>query len=152
MFTESEQVIIMNNIGQNIADLALERLKVLTGVKGEYRPLPGNIDGEINFHFRDTMLHTFVETKKELKPYDIPGILKLAKDYPRLMIIAERIYPAQKQVLKEKGIAYLDIAGNIYLEQNGILLWLEGNRQPAPEKPTTNRAFTKTGLKAVFSC
>lgn len=140
----------MNITEQNIAFRALERLQVLTSVRGEYRPLPGTIDGEINFYFQDTILHTFVELKKELKPYDIPGILEQARDYPRLMVVAERIYPAQKMALKEKGIAYLDLAGNIYLEQNGVLLWLEGNRPPEPGKPATNRAFTKTGLKSVF--
>ena len=58
------------------------------------------------------------------------------------MLVADKIYPAQKQRLRENGIAYLDTAGNIYVSNGNLLLWLDGHI----DVKKTNRAFTKAGL------
>lgn len=53
--------------------------------------------------------------------------------------------------MRERNIAYLDTAGNIFLAMDEIYLWIDGRTVPAETKPpVTNRAFTKTGLKVVF--
>lgn len=66
------------------------------------------------------------------------------------MIVAERIFPALKEKLREHKISYLDGAGNIYVQNAGNYLWLDGRKGIDQVKPVTNRAFTKTGLRTVF--
>jgi hypothetical protein len=149
MFTVREQLLIMNE--KDIIQLAITRLNDQEGIKAVFTAgnHPG-VDGEINLGYKDKKVKTFVEIKKELRPYQLPEILEKFKHRHPLMVVAEIIYPALKQELRNKGIAYLDIAGNIYIEQNGTIIWLEGNKPTKQEKTTTNRAFTKTGLKTVF--
>lgn len=66
------------------------------------------------------------------------------------IVIANRFYPAIKEQLKQKGIAYLDTAGNAFLHYQNTFIFIQGNKQIVQQKQDTNRAFTKTGLKAVF--
>ncbi len=66
------------------------------------------------------------------------------------MIVADRLYPAQKQALREAKIAWLDTGGNIYPEDKELLLWVDGHKPAEPEKPAANRAFTKKGVQTVF--
>jgi hypothetical protein len=54
--------------------------------------------------------------------------------------------------LKEHGIAFLDAAGNAYIKQPNLLVWIKGQkpavRAPAP---TLGRAFQPTGLQVIFT-
>src|SRR5579859_960535 len=136
---------------KDIIQLALARLNDQGGIRAIFAAgdLPF-VDGEITLHHKGKNVKTFVEIKKELRPYQLPEILEKFKHHHPLMIVAEKIYPALKQELRNKGIGYLDTAGNIYIEQAGTIIWLEGNKPTKHEKPATNRAFTKTGLKTVF--
>jgi len=149
MFTAREHALTMNE--KDIIQLALDRLNDREDIKATFKA--GNypiVDGEIDLRHKANKLTTFVEIKKELRPYQLPEIFDKFKYRHPLMVVAETIYPTLKQELRNKGVGYLDTAGNIYLEQNGTIIWLEGNKPTEHEKPVTNRAFTKTGLKTVF--
>ena len=41
-------------------------------------------------------------------------------------------FEVAKIILKEKGINYLDGAGNIYLKLKNLLIQIEGNKNPSP--------------------
>lgn len=136
---------------KDIIQLALTSLNDQEGINAIFTA--GNhpmVDGEISMLFKDKEIKVFVEIKKELRPYQLPELLEKFRHWHPLMVIAEKIYPALKQELRNKGIGYLDTAGNIYVEQDGTIIWLEGHKPTMHEKPVTNRAFTKTGLKTVF--
>lgn len=134
-----------------IIALALENLQTHAGIVGEFHPTIHQEEGEIVFQFPQNRQRVFVEIKNELKPYQLAAIENRAKQYKPYMVVAHRIYPAAKEELKKKGIGFLDTAGNMYLVHDNIMIRLEGNKQVTTEvRPVTNRAFTKTGLKAVF--
>ena len=134
----------------NIVNKALERLTAQTGMQGNWKPRNQDIDGEIDFYFNTRNVHVFVEVIKELRQYQLPKLLEMAERYHPFMVVADRIFPTLKELLREKKIGYLDNAGNIYLHADDNFIWLDGNKPIAEEKPVTNRAFTKTGLKTVF--
>ncbi|NLR81742.1 type IV toxin-antitoxin system AbiEi family antitoxin [Chitinophaga eiseniae] len=137
----------------NVIESILARLNEVAGIEGRYKACKSGkkeIDGEIDFRFRNGGYHAFVEIKREFKAYHLPDIINYSKKYRPLMVVAEHIYPAQKEILKNNGIGYLDGAGNIFLEQGNNILWLEGHKPINTKKRVTNRAFTKTGLKLVF--
>jgi hypothetical protein len=129
---------------------AIDRLEKTTGILGKWTQPHLNTDGELDLYWNGYDLHTFVEVKKELRGYQLANILEQAQQYRPLMIIAERIFPTLKETLRENKIGYLDTAGNIYLPTENHVIWIEGNKPVKEEKPVTNRAFTKTGLKTVF--
>jgi hypothetical protein len=133
-----------------IVNNALGRLNIQTGLTGNWMPLDLEIDGELDFLFENKKLHMYVEVKNELRNHQMPQILEMAKKYTPFMVIADRIFPTLKETLRENKIGYLDAAGNIYVNTPEQFVWLDGNKYTETEKPVTNRAFTKTGLKTVF--
>ncbi|MRG46944.1 hypothetical protein GFS24_17615 [Chitinophaga sp. SYP-B3965] len=143
----------MNNNETYILEKALARLGELTGIQvTDIRNVPnGSIDFKIKLERKNHWhLELSVETRTEFKPYHLPRMMEMARQNTPFMLVAERIYPAQKQALKENGINYLDTAGNIFLSHDQIYLFVEGNKPVDEIKPVTNRAFTKGGLKTAF--
>ena len=73
-------------------------------------------------------------------------------DHPGLLI-ADYVTPPMAETLKARGVAFLDAAGNAYLDQPPILVWVKGER--LRHRPTvgrnTGRAFRPGGLKVVFA-
>ena len=61
--------------------------------------------------------------------------------------------PPLAETLKERGVAFLDAAGNAYIDQPPLFVWVKGER--LPEKPVAGprigRAFQASGLKVLFA-
>jgi len=129
---------------------ALKRLEANTGFKWNYKHMDRNLDGTVSVFINNNTDHFTVEHKKELRDYQLPKILFNNQIHKPLLVIAERIFPAIKVKLRNEGINYLDGAGNAYIKTKHHTIWLDGFKHEEPEKPVTNRAFTKTGLKMVF--
>lgn len=133
-----------------IVKTALERLKVQTGIEGRWTPRHDVVDGELVFHIGNKDFQMLVEVKKELRQHHMEKVFEMAQIHHPLIIVAEKIFPKLKEMLRERKIAYLDIAGNIYINTDNNFIWIDGNKPIEGKKTVTNRAFTKTGLKTVF--
>ena len=108
------------------------------------------LDGMINLTLNNRTIQLGIEIKKELRNIHLTKLEAFAKEYHPFMIVAQRIFPKIKQELRNRNIAYLEANGNIYLNENGIFLWLDANEPIEIKNKTTNRAFTKTGLRVVY--
>ncbi len=136
---------------QRIIDTALERLKETTGIEGHFTIENPEDDGHIVLTVDNQELDFFVEVKREIRPHQIEQIRALNHHYAnKLLVIAQKIYPRVKQELKELTIPFLEANGNLYLKRDGIWIWIDTNPPIKPGKDTSNRAFTKTGLKVLF--
>jgi hypothetical protein len=112
-------------------------------------------------------LHALVEigAATHAKPYaiDVKHRLTNAKlglateqlrDAPyKGMLVTDYVNPKMADRLKEMDLAFIDLAGNAYLNEPPIFIYVKGNRLAEREfgrnlKPT--RAFQATGLKVVF--
>lgn len=108
------------------------------------------LDGKIALTLNGRNIKLNIEIKKELRNIHLPKLEALAKEYHPFMIVAQRIFPKIKQELRNRNIAYLEANGNIYLNEKETFLWLDANEPITIKQKTTNRAFTKTGLKVVY--
>jgi hypothetical protein len=70
------------------------------------------------------------------------------------MLVTDYVNPNMAKRLKEMNIAFIDMAGNAYINNRPIYIYIQGNK-PTPKtelgkalKPT--RAFQATGLKVLF--
>ena len=136
---------------QEIIETALANLQEHTGIKGKFLPPRDRHmgDGEVELVLAETRQKLAVEIKGEVKPYQLPNIIKQAAGKP-FLLVAQKLYGATKAALREKKINYLDMAGNIYYRHGLYLIQVDGNKTGDENKVATNRAFTKTGLKTVF--
>ena len=148
MFTLREHIYFMNK--NQIVHTALDRLRHHTGIESRWKPKTDEVDGELDFYINTIEFHMFVEVKSELRHYHLPQIFEMAKKFRPLLVVAEKIFPTLKGMLREKKIAYLDIAGNICVHTGTNFIWIDGNKPIEKKRTVTNRAFTKTGLKTVF--
>jgi hypothetical protein len=95
-----------------------------------------------------------VDVKKGLRPATLGATLhKLERVGKPGLVVADYITPPLAEALKQHGVAFLDAAGNAYLDQPPLLVWVKGQR--LPERPTVKegrgRAFQASGLKVLFA-
>ncbi|MBN8863805.1 MAG: hypothetical protein J0H92_10560 [Sphingobacteriales bacterium] len=133
-----------------IINTALAQLTNQTGLKADWKPQDGEVDGEVDFHFPKGNLQLFAEIRRELRLHQLDKIVELAGRYRPFIVVAETIFPALKERLRDKRIGYIDAAGNIYINEGNHFIWIEGHKPQEKKKMANNRAFTKTGLKMVF--
>lgn len=87
---------------------------------------------------------------QELRQHQIDQLEKMALVFNPFIVVAIHIFPKIKEELQKKCIAYLEANGNIYLQQEDIMLWLDAHKPFQIEREKRNRAFSKTNLKIIF--
>ena len=97
------------------------------------------------------------EVKQNVQDATIGAVLlqRPGADHPPLLV-AEYIPPAIADKLKENALPFIDAAGNAYIKQTGLFIWIKGNRRRMPEvagfvKRYVARAFEPAGLKVLFA-
>lgn len=136
---------------QEIIHLALENLKKQTHILGSWRPAVNKgVDGEVALELDGRSLKYYTDIKSELRNHHLQQIQARNKEYHPLMVVAVRLFPKIKEELRNENIAYLEANGNIFLKDNGSLVWIDANDPYPVETKTGSRAFTKTGLKVLF--
>ncbi len=75
--------------------------------------------------------------------------LKINNSRP-IILIAEYISKKATQELKERGINYIDVAGNAYIKHQDLAIFIEGQKNTKKDKTNQSRAFQETGLKIIF--
>jgi hypothetical protein len=92
-----------------------------------------------------------VEVKTTIVPAQIPKLKENLQGIVPYMLIAQYITTQAKEILRHEQIAYLDSAGNFYLEGEGIFILID--TQKTDRKSLTenkNKAFQKAGLKVIY--
>jgi hypothetical protein len=72
--------------------------------------------------------------------------------HQRTLLIANYVNPIIVERLKAQDIWFLDTAGNAYINQRPLFIYIKGNKPV--EKPATrtlSRAFQPTGLKVIYA-
>ena len=140
----------MNSEAQ-IVELALKSLQRNTGITGTWKPTGiKELDGQLELKLNNKTIKLNAEIKRELRRQNLPQIGVLSEQFDPLMVVAQYIFPKIKEELREKGIAYLETNGNIFLKQQDNFIWLELQKALPPQVEKMSRAFTKTGLKVLF--
>jgi len=134
---------------QEIIHKALEALKQTTGIQANFRD-KGPLDGLLEFVCNGANHIFTVAIKQELRTHQIPQIENHFKSNTPFLLIANRLFPAIKEELRQKEFPYLEANGNIYLKKDGLFLFVDTQKPLDIEKNKSNRAFTKTGLKVLF--
>jgi hypothetical protein len=98
-----------------------------------------------------------VEVKRQLRTAALGAALHQLDRQAELhqlpgLLVADYIAPDLAEALHAQGRAFLDTAGNAYLQQPGVLLWVTG-RKPVRKAAALQlgRAFQPTGLQVLFA-
>ena len=142
----------MNEKEGHIILHAFEKLHKATGIITKFTPALKDkfIVGTVNFMTKNKETLFFIEAKNELRAYHLPTITEQAAKYKPLLVVANTIFPKLKEELRKQKIAYLDGAGNAYINYKDLVIWIDGQKNEERERVVINRAFTNAGLKVVF--
>lgn len=138
----------------NIFPIAQENLEKVTNFKleigkGEKYVKNGHGIEKAKLYLPEETLDFFAQTKKEVRVHQLPQIFELAEQYKPFLLIGGQIFPDIKKRLREKGINWIDAAGNMYVKTEDHFLFVDHN-ETFRIKREKDRAFTKTGLKVLF--
>lgn len=140
---------------QQILMQALDAFRQVTAreatlLTAEIRLPQGIADAEICLAENENRL---VEVKRNLTPTTLGvAVAQLARLGKPGMLVARYITPPLAERLKELDVAFLDTAGNAYLNTPQLFVYITGrkpNKLAAREKRV--RALRPTGLKVIFA-
>jgi len=123
----------------------------------EQRIGPRIVDAVLQLQLNGQAVQLLAEIKPGLRPATLGATLLQLKELQQLgqpvLLVTDYVTPQLADTLRENGVAFLDTAGNAYLNHPPLLIWVRG--QKLPEKPlaerAVGRAFQTTGLKVVFA-
>jgi len=140
---------------QEILRKALETLERTTDLIVEVYPEiePEGPDAVIGVTLNDMEWHFAVEVKYTLTPAMIGTVVQhLKRNLEKGLIVTKYITPQIADTLKELNIPFIDTAGNAYINEPPLFIFIKGNRPiEIHTKKTPTRAFRPTGLQVIFA-
>lgn len=124
--------------------------KEVVMLKTEIRLPQGIADAEIRLPDGKKRL---VEVKRNVTPATMGAVIAQLKrfDKPGLLVVPY-MTPQMAERLKEMDIAFLDTAGNAYLNTPKLFVYITGRKLQAPAAHEKRvRALRPTGLKVIFA-
>lgn len=108
-----------------------------------------------SFEFAEVTIHNksvkfAAKYKTEPRLMHLPSLKAINKDIGPILLVANYISNPIKEELRKAKINYIDAAGNIYIDKDPILIYIDGQKRQNSIEEKKNRAFTKTGLRIVF--
>ena len=141
---------------QDIFQEAIQALETLPGLRIEMVSAdndgPGGLwDARLDVHVNGARHRFAVEVKRALTKSSA-GVLLSHKDRmdTSLLVISDRIYGAVAELMRGRGVCYLDTAGNCYLHDGPLFILIEGRKPKRSVKTDPVRAFQDAGLRLIF--
>lgn len=136
---------------KNILDQAIQNFTANFKGSGHWEVNKDKVlDANIKLKLPDGNLQFNVEVKQEVREHIIRNLVDLKRTYPDFLLVAYRIYPKYRDILRELGINYIEANGNGFIQSKGLYIWIDKHDPLKGVEDVANRAFTKTGLKVFF--
>lgn len=148
-------------IGQPEAGLLEKAAEIVRGYGLEWKLLAAEPDRRghrpdayVEIGNDQRKLRLVAEAKTRLKPDQVGAMVAQFKhfDHPGLLIV-DYVNPALAEELHRQGLFFIDMAGNAFLRDQGLLIWVTGRKdaQRVQAERETRRAFQPTGLRVIFT-
>ena len=91
------------------------------------------------------------EVKALITPTDALLPLIRPNQQRNSILVTRQVSETMADKLRDSGIQFLDEAGNVFINQPPLYIFIKGNRNPALKKtPAIGRVFKQTGIKVLF--
>ena len=131
---------------------AIARLQQITGVTTAIESSSIRYDAVAIINSTRFVVISKTEIRSSNKGIVISEINNLSsKKREPIIVIAKFIARDIAEELKEKGINYIDIAGNAYIKQGELLISIAGQKAERPSATNQPRAFQESGIKLIFN-
>lgn len=143
------------------ADLLAAALKRLQGygltaeVEGrEVRLRKTRADAIVRVGFGGREVVYAVEVKRGLRPNGLGAVIhQVERLGEQGLLVADHVTPPMAEALRARGIAFVDAAGNAFLDQPPLFVWVKGEKPAAAARAgqAAGRAFQASGLQVLFA-
>lgn len=113
-----------------------------------------HIGALLRLRFGGQEIQYAAEIKRGLRPATLGAVLhQLDRLGQPALLVTDYVTPPLADTLRERGVAFLDTAGNAYLHQPPLLVWVKGQRPTVTLAATgaQGRAFQAKGLQVLFA-
>jgi len=145
----------MTDIKENIINTAVNKLKDELNIQillEEPHKTGIPVDKEIHFTINGGEQVLYAEVRKRIEKQTI-GLLQLNKKQLKdnYLLITEYVNLVVAEKLKEKNIQFIDTAGNAYINQYPLYIFLKGQKMKKGRgRKKTRRIFYPAGLKVIY--
>jgi len=126
------------------------RFRVL---RQEARDADHRADATVGLRFGGRRLRYVTEVKRGLRPATLGAVIhQLRARAGNPLLVTDHVTPPLADALRAQGVEFIDAAGNAFLNQPPLLVFVKGQR-PAGQEPALEpgRAFQATGLQVLFT-
>jgi hypothetical protein len=142
---------------KNLIDTALAAVREL-GIDADVerrQPKLGRAqaDALIRVRHGDQEILYAAEVKRGLRPAFLGAVLQqLERLGEQALLVTDYVTPPLADELRARSVAFIDTAGNAYLDRPPLLVWVKGQRPPnRAAAQTAGRVFQASGLQVVFA-
>lgn len=111
-------------------------------------------DALVRIGYGDREATYAVELKRGLRPHGLGAVLhQLERLGDHGLLVADHVTPPVAEELRARKIAFVDAAGNAFLDQPPLFVWVKGEkpRAAAGGAQPMGRAFQASGLQVLFA-
>jgi hypothetical protein len=127
-------------------------LEQITGLKVTVESRRKEYDGIIDINGYDFTIEAKNELRKENKGFLLTRLEQLSTLTKRpTLVIGKYIALDVAKEMKENGINYLDVAGNCYIKNKELIIYIAGQKVQRKEKTNQTKAFQEAGIKIIFN-
>lgn len=147
---------INKNIENEILKLAIEAFKknvpVQLNVETMFKQPNYACDLELGMTITGKEIRYCAEIKNNITHTNRMLLLMPEQKLPYpLLLVTNYVNPIMAEKLQKDCIEFIDTAGNAFINQPPIYIFVKGNRPPEPLEQTQNRTFKPTGLKIIYA-
>ena len=94
----------------------------------------------------------YVEVKTNVTKADkLLAVMRKADLHHPLLLVTKYINPQLAEELKQNGTEFIDTAGNAFLNQLPLYIFVKGNKPDIVKVPPFKRTFKPAGLRVIFA-
>ncbi len=140
---------------REILQKALEGLRKTANLNAQVQHGNYDFDARLRIGLNEMEWDFAVEVKNRVTPATLGAFVRQLRVFPqeqKKLLVTWYVTPQMADRMKEMGIQFIDTAGNAYINEPPLFIFIKGNRpvdRYPIERPT--RAFRPTGLQVVFA-
>ena len=140
---------------REILQRALEGLQKTANLNAQVQYGNYDFDAILRIGLHEMEWEFAAEVKNTVTPATLGAFVRQLRIFPREqkgLLVTWYVTPQMADRMKEMDIQFIDVAGNAYINDPPLLIFIKGNR-PVDRYPIERpqRAFQPTGLQVVFA-